>query len=154
MPNCAVLPEPNLPVPRLMGGGTATWLSLWESCHRRRLRGRYTPFPLSVFAALSHLSHWERQGVQFHSVGRVFIQQFDKPIFPIRKIGNIFSKPIDKIGKWVYYLAIESEQRNERSGLQCLKSILMLHSLVVECVSPGHIRMAGCIRIRFSAPET
>ena len=105
-------------------------------------------------SSLSHLSHWERQGVLFNSVGRAFIQQFDKPIFPIRKIGKYFSKPIDKIGKWVYYLAIESEQRNERSGLQCLKSILMLHSLVVECVSPGHIRMAGCIRIRFSAPET
>ena len=90
----------------------------------------------------------------FHSVGRAFNQQFDKPIFPIRKIGKYFSKPIDKIGKWVYYLAIESEQRNDRSGLQCLKSILMQHSLVVECVSPGHIRMAGCIRIHFVAPET
>ena len=78
----------------------------------------------------------------------------DKPIFPIRKIGKYFSKPIDKIGKWVYYLAIESKQINERSGMQCLKSILMQHSLVVECVSPGHIRMAGCIRIHFVAPET
>ena len=69
-------------------------------------------------------------------------------------ICDIFSKPIDKIWKWVYYLAIESKQINERSGMQCLKSILMQHSLVVECVSPGHIRMAGCIRIRFAAPET
>ena len=110
------------------------------------------PSPSSLRSATSPIGRGK--GVQFHSVGRVFIQQFDKPIFPIRKIGNIFSKPIDKIGKWVYYLAIESEQRNERSGLQCLKSILMLHSLVVECVSPGHIRMAGCIRVRFSAPET
>ena len=41
---------------------TAPWLSLWESCRRRRLRGfwqsRYT---LSVFASLSHLSQRERQ---------------------------------------------------------------------------------------------
>ena len=49
-------------------------------------------FALSVFAALSHLSHWERQGVLFNSVGRAFIQQFDKPIFPIRKIGKYFFK--------------------------------------------------------------
>lgn len=48
------------------------------------------PLPLSVFAALSHLSHWERQGVLFNSVGRAFIQQFDKPIFPIGKIGKYF----------------------------------------------------------------
>ena len=38
--------------------------------------------------------------------------------------------------------------------MQCLKSILMLQSVTVECVSPGHIRMAGCIRMAFTAPET
>ena len=79
---------------------------------------------------------------------------FNVYYIPTRIIGEYFSKPIDKIGIWVYYLAIESKQINERSGMQCLKSILMQHSLVVECVSPGHIRMAGCIRIHFVAPET
>ena len=49
----------------------------------------------------------------------------------------------------MYYLTIESEQAKERSGLQCLKRIPTLQSAVVECVSPGHIRMAGCIRMRF-----
>ena len=39
--------------------------------------------------------------------------------------------------------------------MQCLKPILMSQSgTVVECVSPGHIRMAGCIRVLFAAPET
>ena len=64
-----------------------------------------------------------------------------------------FSKPIDKPGNRVYYQTIESEQATERSGMQCLKSTLMLQICVVECVSPGHIRMAGCIRIHFAAPE-
>ena len=54
----------------------------------------------------------------------------------------------------MYYLTIESEQTKERSGLQCLKRIPTLQSAVVECVSPGHIRMAGCIRMLFAAPET
>ena len=55
----------------------------------------------------------------------------------------------------MYYQTIESEQPKERSGLQCLKRILMLQvAVVVECVSPGHIRMAGCIRMLFAAPET
>ncbi len=41
----------------------APWLSLWESCRRRRLRGfRQSQFTLSVFASLSHLSQRERQG--------------------------------------------------------------------------------------------
>ena len=43
--------------------GTRSWLSLWESCRRRRLRGfwqsRYTP---SGLASLRHLSQRERQG--------------------------------------------------------------------------------------------
>ena len=66
-----------------------------------------------------------------------------------------FQNPIDNLGNWVYYRTIESEQPKERSGLQCLKRILMLqNTVVVECVSPGHIRMAGCIRMLFAAPET
>ena len=60
--------------------------------HTTKIHLAWPLFPLSVFAALSHLSHWERQGVLFNSVGRVFIQQFDKPIFPIRKIGKYFFK--------------------------------------------------------------
>ena len=54
----------------------------------------------------------------------------------------------------MYTLVIESEQTKERSGLQCLKRIPTLQSAVVECVSPGHIRMAGCVRMLFAAPET
>ena len=38
----------------------------------------------------------------------------------------IFLKTIYKLGKWVYYLAIESEQTEERSGMQCLSAILIL----------------------------
>ena len=53
----------------------------------------------------------------------------------------------------MYYHTIESEQPKERSGMQCLNRILMLQSCVVECVSPGHIRMAGCIRLLLVAPE-
>ena len=71
------------------------------------------------------------------------------------EIGNFFYKPIDKLGKLAYTLVIESEQAKERSGMQCLKPILMSQSgAVVECVSPGHIRMAGCIRMLLAAPET
>ena len=38
----------------------------------------------------------------------------------------IFLKTIYKLGKWVYYPAIESEQTEERSGMQCLSAILIL----------------------------
>ena len=42
-----------------------TWLSLWESCRRRRLRGSWrSRFTLSVLASLRHLSQRERQGMQ------------------------------------------------------------------------------------------
>ena len=37
------------------------WLSLWESCRRRQLRGS-SLLTLSVLAALGHLSQRERQG--------------------------------------------------------------------------------------------
>ena len=49
----------------------------------------------------------------------------------------------------MYDAPIESKQTYERSGLQCLKSILIRCSSVVECIPPGHIRMAGCIRVHF-----
>lgn len=53
----------------------------------------------------------------------------------------------------MYYLTIETEQTKERSRLQCLKRNLMLQECVVECISPGHIRMAGCVRMLFAALE-
>ena len=37
----------------------------------------------------------------------------------------------------MYDASIESKQTYERSGLQCLKSILVWRSLVVECILPG-----------------
>ena len=43
--------------------GLHAWLSLRESCRRRRLRGLWQlRFTLSDFASLSHLSQGERQG--------------------------------------------------------------------------------------------
>ena len=37
----------------------------------------------------------------------------------------------------MYDISVESKQTYERSGLQCLKSILVWRSLVVECILPG-----------------
>ena len=49
---------------------------------------------------------------------------FNVYYIPTRIIGKYFSKPIDKIGIWVYYLAIESEltKRKERIAMFVNKS--------------------------------
>ena len=78
-----------------------------------------------------------------HSPSRIIMGWIKK----IQK--NFFIIPIDIVCKWVYDAPVESKQIYERSGLQCLKSILIWRSFVVECIPPGHIRMAGCIRIHF-----
>ena len=55
----------------------------------RALHPRF-PSPSSLRSATSPIGRGK--GVLFHSVGRAFNQQFDKPIFPIRKIGKYFFK--------------------------------------------------------------